>query len=270
MFSALGPAGPGMELADVITFTLNSVARPNGQMFAREIRDNVVARIAGGSSDSRAQISSPVLQPDSAMRVPSRPCIETCGDTIGLRLGPDMPRRRAAGACRSSSVKRLVVAAESRSSADAAELHKLRGLAFKLAGMRSLDSGTAIASQPLVMDHQNQRTLLARSASGANGNTPRAAFAKHGDGFGKPGAGAGRPAIDPEEFERFLEHAASLRGEETRSLRSWLELAEAWQITKVLRHCRGNRSATARELGIGRRTLYAKMEKLGITASWGV
>ena len=42
------------------------------------------------------------------------------------------------------------------------------------------------------------------------------------------------------------------------------------QITKVLRHCRGNRSATARELGIGRRTLYAKMEKLGITASWGV
>jgi DNA-binding NtrC family response regulator len=72
------------------------------------------------------------------------------------------------------------------------------------------------------------------------------------------------------EFERFLEHAAGLDAGKSQSLRSWLELAEAWQITKVLRSCRGNRSATARELGIGRRTLYAKMDKLGITASWGV
>jgi len=89
-------------------------------------------------------------------------------------------------------------------------------------------------------------------------------------GLATPGLPPTRPAIDPVEFERFLEHAAGLCDGETQSLRSWLDIAEAWQITKVLRHCRGNRSATARELGIGRRTLYAKMEKLGITATWGV
>ncbi len=48
------------------------------------------------------------------------------------------------------------------------------------------------------------------------------------------------------------------------SLRSWMDLAETWRILTALRDCRGNRSAAARELGIGRRTLYAKMERLGI------
>jgi DNA-binding NtrC family response regulator len=51
-------------------------------------------------------------------------------------------------------------------------------------------------------------------------------------------------------------------------LRRWLELAEAWYITRTLRAVRGNRSQAARVLGIGRRTLYAKMQKLGIEASW--
>ncbi|MCA9510196.1 MAG: helix-turn-helix domain-containing protein [Myxococcota bacterium] len=51
-------------------------------------------------------------------------------------------------------------------------------------------------------------------------------------------------------------------------LREWLELAEAWYIARTLRALRGNRSAAARVLGIGRRTLYAKMQKLGIEASW--
>jgi DNA-binding NtrC family response regulator len=50
----------------------------------------------------------------------------------------------------------------------------------------------------------------------------------------------------------------------------WLEHAETWQIARALKNCGGNRSAAARELGIGRRTLYAKMEKLGITARWGL
>ena len=51
-------------------------------------------------------------------------------------------------------------------------------------------------------------------------------------------------------------------------LRDWVELAEAWRIAFALRQCRGNRSAAARSLGIGRRTLYTKMEKLGITETW--
>ncbi len=69
------------------------------------------------------------------------------------------------------------------------------------------------------------------------------------------------------EFERFLAQAGH---DEPASLRAWLELAEAWKITKTLRECRGNRSAAARALGIGRRTLYAKMEKLRITPTWKV
>ena len=53
-------------------------------------------------------------------------------------------------------------------------------------------------------------------------------------------------------------------------LRDWVALAEAWRIARALRDHRGNRSATARALGIGRRTLYTKMEKLGLVPSWGV
>ncbi len=79
-----------------------------------------------------------------------------------------------------------------------------------------------------------------------------------------------RSAIDPDEFRRFLEHASALDNGTPRSLRAWMDFAEAWRINQTLRRCRGNRTATARALGIGRRTLYAKMEKLGITASWGV
>jgi DNA-binding NtrC family response regulator len=47
-------------------------------------------------------------------------------------------------------------------------------------------------------------------------------------------------------------------------LRAWMQYAEAWRIREALRQCRGNRSAAARALGIGRRTLYTKMEKLRI------
>jgi DNA-binding NtrC family response regulator len=74
-----------------------------------------------------------------------------------------------------------------------------------------------------------------------------------------------------EEFERFLHHTEGRQrdGDEPNSLRAWLELAEAWRITQALRDCKGNRSAAARHLGIGRRTLYAKMDKLGITPTWG-
>jgi DNA-binding NtrC family response regulator len=53
-------------------------------------------------------------------------------------------------------------------------------------------------------------------------------------------------------------------------LKDWVALAEAWRIAQALRESRGNRSAAARALGIGRRTLYSKMEKLGLEPSWGV
>jgi DNA-binding NtrC family response regulator len=53
-------------------------------------------------------------------------------------------------------------------------------------------------------------------------------------------------------------------------LRDWVALAEAWRITQALRETRGNRSAAARSLGIGRRTLYSKMEKLGLEPSWSI
>jgi DNA-binding NtrC family response regulator len=53
-------------------------------------------------------------------------------------------------------------------------------------------------------------------------------------------------------------------------LRDWVALAEAWRITEALREARGNRAAAARALGIGRRTLYTKMEKLSLTPVWMV
>ena len=58
------------------------------------------------------------------------------------------------------------------------------------------------------------------------------------------------------------------RTEDLCALRDWVDIAEAWYITRALQLCRGNRSAAARALGIGRRTLYAKMEKLGIQPTW--
>ena len=63
-----------------------------------------------------------------------------------------------------------------------------------------------------------------------------------------------------ERFERIL--AGATTAETT--LLEWVEIAERWRIRQALRECRGNRSATARRLGIGRRTLYTKMERLGI------
>jgi DNA-binding NtrC family response regulator len=53
-------------------------------------------------------------------------------------------------------------------------------------------------------------------------------------------------------------------------LRDWLALAEAWRIAQALRDARGNRSAAARTLGIGRRTLYTKISKLGLVPTWRV
>lgn len=80
------------------------------------------------------------------------------------------------------------------------------------------------------------------------------------------------PTDHLEEFTRFV-RSASAQGSSSdgpQTLKAWLDLAEAYRITQALRECRGNRSAAARLLGIGRRTLYAKMDKLGIAATWRV
>lgn len=75
-----------------------------------------------------------------------------------------------------------------------------------------------------------------------------------------------------DEFTRFLRESVSIghSSERPESLKAWTDLAEAYRITQALRECNGNRSAAARLLGIGRRTLYAKMDKLGITATWRI
>ena len=51
------------------------------------------------------------------------------------------------------------------------------------------------------------------------------------------------------------------------TLEAWLEAAEAWRIGRALEEARGNRTEAARALGIARRTLYKRMEKLGIDPS---
>jgi DNA-binding NtrC family response regulator len=69
-------------------------------------------------------------------------------------------------------------------------------------------------------------------------------------------------------FEQVYRRAIELEGSGALELREWLDRAEAWRIVQVLRECRGNRSAAARALGIGRRTLYTKMERLGVGPAW--
>ena len=67
-----------------------------------------------------------------------------------------------------------------------------------------------------------------------------------------------------------LERSARTENGSTLPLRDWVALAESWRIAQALREHRGNRSATARALGIGRRTLYTKMEKLRLEPRWSV
>lgn len=76
-------------------------------------------------------------------------------------------------------------------------------------------------------------------------------------------------AVDELRLED-LELRARSRNGSSLPLRDWVALAETWRIAQALRENRGNRSAAARSLGIGRRTLYTKMEKLGIVPTWGV
>ena len=72
-------------------------------------------------------------------------------------------------------------------------------------------------------------------------------------------------ALRLEDLERDTRRA---NGGRALPLRDWVALAEAWRIAQALRAARGNRSAAARALGIGRRTLYSKIEKLGLEPVW--
>jgi DNA-binding NtrC family response regulator len=83
-------------------------------------------------------------------------------------------------------------------------------------------------------------------------------------------APSGITPLDPDLTTLFAQIERKLGASGQRlTLRRWMDSAESWRILEALRQCRGNRSAAARALGIGRRTLYTKMEKLGIQPSWG-
>jgi DNA-binding NtrC family response regulator len=75
-------------------------------------------------------------------------------------------------------------------------------------------------------------------------------------------------ALGELRLEDLEARARRAHGERALPLRDWVALAEAWRIAQALRDARGNRAAAARALGIGRRTLYTKMEKLGLTPVW--
>ena len=81
--------------------------------------------------------------------------------------------------------------------------------------------------------------------------------------------GDDQPGFVP-SFEDFYRQALGRGGSARMTLRRFSEIAEAWCITAALREHRGNRSAAARSLGIGRRTLYSKMERLDIQPSWSM
>jgi DNA-binding NtrC family response regulator len=78
--------------------------------------------------------------------------------------------------------------------------------------------------------------------------------------------------VEPRPFETALDdlyrRSLAADGKAELKLRDWVRRAEAWRIAQALRECRGNRSAAARSLGIGRRTLYSKMERLGLGPAW--
>ena len=82
--------------------------------------------------------------------------------------------------------------------------------------------------------------------------------------------GNGRGEARPLEavLEQLYRSSLEVEGRTSLRLREWVERAEAWRIVQVLRECRGNRSAAARALGIGRRTLYTKMDRLGVEPAW--
>ena len=73
--------------------------------------------------------------------------------------------------------------------------------------------------------------------------------------------------MSPELVDRISEAISGADRPQPLPLREWLAEIEAWRIRHALERNQFNRTSAARELGIGRRTLYTKMEKLGINPS---
>jgi transcriptional regulator with AAA-type ATPase domain len=68
-------------------------------------------------------------------------------------------------------------------------------------------------------------------------------------------------------FEALYDRALVREGRASLDLAEWLGLAERWRIRLALEQCHGDRTATARRLGIPRRSLYHRMRLLGLHGS---
>jgi two-component system C4-dicarboxylate transport response regulator DctD len=66
-------------------------------------------------------------------------------------------------------------------------------------------------------------------------------------------------------FETLYEEAVAQAGRPSLSLEDWLRYAERWRIRLALEHCDGDRTAAARRLGIPRRSLYYRMQQVGVS-----
>lgn len=65
-------------------------------------------------------------------------------------------------------------------------------------------------------------------------------------------------------FEVLYERAVALEGRPSLSLDDWVRHAERWRIRLALDYCGGDRTAAARRLGIPRRSLYYRMQQIGL------
>jgi DNA-binding NtrC family response regulator len=65
-------------------------------------------------------------------------------------------------------------------------------------------------------------------------------------------------------FEALYEKAVALEGRPSLTLGEWLRHAERWRIRLALEHCGGDRTAAARRLGVPRRSLYYRMQQVGL------
>ena len=66
-------------------------------------------------------------------------------------------------------------------------------------------------------------------------------------------------------FEALYERAIALEGRPSLTLAEWLRHAECWRIRLALEHCGGDRTAAARRLGVPRRSLYYRMQQVGVS-----
>ena len=65
-------------------------------------------------------------------------------------------------------------------------------------------------------------------------------------------------------FEALYEEAVAQEGRPSLRLDDWLRYAERRRIRLALERCGGDRSAAARRLGLPRRSLYYRMQQVGL------